>query len=78
MTEMSYPKVTTPFKTKVIGLILIPIESLCDFILVNNKNLHGISHLYLVKLSDKLSPLTRGAVLGNLCEYRHKLYITKS
>jgi len=48
-----------------------------DFLLVNNTNLHSISHRFSVVAQQRSTyRLWQGVhlVVGNLCEYRHVIY----
>ena len=57
-------------------------KPVCDFLLVNNTNLHSVSHRFSViaqywsnyRLSYRV-PLVNALVLGNLCECRYKSYL---
>ena len=65
------------------SLILVPIENAyCDFP-VNKTNLYSISHRFPVIAQYawiiafvKRVPLVNALVISNVCEYRHKSYIT--
>jgi len=44
------------------SLMLVPIKPICDFLLVNNTNLHPILRRFQLPVAVKLSPLTRGCL----------------
>ena len=70
----------TPFKVIDFGSSWKPV---CEFLSVNNTNLHPISHRFQVTAIifitfNKTVPLFNALVLGNLCEYCHIIYYIHS